>query len=123
MLIPQSVSYATSLAGMSPLAGLFSASVPGLAYAMLGTSRQLNVAPEAALSLIVGQAVRDMQHDYDPEMKHSTAIGLAVSTVITFQVRVMHARRLCYLLLTGANRSGSSRSFWASSGWDSLTSC
>ncbi|KAL1662674.1 sulfate transporter family-domain-containing protein [Schizophyllum commune] len=86
MLIPQSVSYATSLAGMSPLAGLFSASVPGLAYAMLGTSRQLNVAPEAALSLIVGQAVRDMQHDYDPEMKHSTAIGLAVSTVITFQV-------------------------------------
>ncbi|TRM68930.1 sulfate transporter family-domain-containing protein [Schizophyllum amplum] len=86
MLIPQSISYATSLANMSPLSGLFSASVPALAYAMLGTSRQLNVAPEAALSLIVGQTVRDMQHDYDPDMKHSDAIGLAVSTVITFQV-------------------------------------
>lgn len=58
-------------------------------YALLGTSRQLNVAPEAALSLLVGQAVSDVlhsdphSHPIDPE-----AVGLAVATIITFQVRV-----------------------------------
>ncbi|KAG5638446.1 hypothetical protein H0H81_012663 [Sphagnurus paluster] len=63
MLIPQSVSYATSLAKLSPLTGLFSASIPGIVYAFLGTSRQLNVAPEAALSLLLGQAVTEIRHD------------------------------------------------------------
>ncbi|KAL0579830.1 hypothetical protein V5O48_002182 [Marasmius crinis-equi] len=57
MLIPQSVSYATSLAKLTPTAGLFSASIPPIVYALLGSSRQLNVAPEAALSLLLGQAV------------------------------------------------------------------
>lgn len=104
MLIPQSVSYASSLAKLSPVTGLvsashvpclptthhsiqFSAAVPGIVYALLGTSRQLNVAPEAALSLLVGQAVNDVLHSnphghpVDPD-----TVGLAVSTIITFQV-------------------------------------
>ncbi|KZT22517.1 sulfate permease [Neolentinus lepideus HHB14362 ss-1] len=87
MLIPQSVSYATSLAKLSPVAGLFSASIPGIIYALLGTSRQLNVAPEAALSLLVGQAVSDIIHgDPHSHPENSDAIGIAVSTIITFQV-------------------------------------
>ncbi|KAJ7125328.1 sulfate transporter N-terminal domain with GLY motif-domain-containing protein [Mycena epipterygia] len=57
MLIPQSVSYATSLAQMSPLTGLFSASIHGALYAFLGTCHQLNVGPEAAISLLVGQGI------------------------------------------------------------------
>lgn len=87
MLIPQSVSYATSLAKLSPVAGLFSASIPGIIYALLGTSRQLNVAPEAALSLLVGQAVSDILHK-DPHTHpvDPDAVGIAVSTIITFQV-------------------------------------
>ena len=56
-------------------------------YAFLGTSRQLNVAPEAALSLLVGQAVQDILHS-DPHTPpldpHGTSI--AISTIITFQV-------------------------------------
>ncbi|KAF7791398.1 hypothetical protein EIP86_002412 [Pleurotus ostreatoroseus] len=86
MLIPQSVSYASSLAKLSPVTGLFSAAIPGIVYALLGTSRQLNVAPEAALSLLLGQAVSDIlhgdphSHPVDPE-----AIGLEVATIITFQ--------------------------------------
>ncbi|PIL32730.1 transporter [Ganoderma sinense ZZ0214-1] len=87
MLIPQSVSYASSLAKLSPVTGLFSASIPGIVYAFLGTSRQLNVAPEAALSLLVGQAVEDILHS-DPHTHpldpHATSI--AISTIITFQV-------------------------------------
>lgn len=103
MLIPQSVSYASSLAKLSPVAGLvrsstctlsvltylqYSAAIPGIVYAFLGTSRQLNVAPEAALSLLVGQAVSEVlhadphSHPIDPD-----AVGMAVSTIITFQVR------------------------------------
>jgi MFS superfamily sulfate permease-like transporter len=56
-------------------------------YSLLGTSRQLNVAPEAALSLLVGQAVSDFRREgrhYSPE--DAETVGIAVSTAITFQV-------------------------------------
>ncbi|KAI0333331.1 sulfate anion transporter [Cubamyces sp. BRFM 1775] len=87
MLIPQSVSYASSLAKLSPVTGLFSAAIPGIVYALLGTSRQLNVAPEAALSLLVGQAVDEILHS-DPHTHpvDPNAVSLAISTIITFQV-------------------------------------
>ncbi|KAI6046373.1 sulfate transporter family-domain-containing protein [Pisolithus marmoratus] len=84
MLIPQSVSYGTSLAKLSPTAGLFAASIPPLMYSLLGGSRQLNVAPEAALSLLVGQSVTDYRHNYpndDPDH-----IGVSVATAIGLQV-------------------------------------
>ncbi|KAG6818411.1 hypothetical protein H0H93_005194 [Arthromyces matolae] len=87
ILIPQSISYATSLAKITPLAGLFSAALPAVIYAFLGTSRQLNVAPEAALSLLVGQAISVIRADEGPaDDKTFDAIGIAVSTIITFQV-------------------------------------
>ncbi|KAJ7163472.1 sulfate anion transporter [Mycena crocata] len=89
MLIPQSVSYATSLAQMSPLTGLFSAAIPGTVYAFLGTCRQLNVAPEAAISLLVGQAVADILLDHpDPHSEEGEAAKIAISTIITMQVGV-----------------------------------
>ena len=66
----------------------FSAAIPGIVYALLGTSRQLNVAPEAALSLLVGQAVSDALHkDPHSHPENPDAIALAVATIITFQVR------------------------------------
>ncbi|EKM81234.1 hypothetical protein AGABI1DRAFT_112909 [Agaricus bisporus var. burnettii JB137-S8] len=83
VLIPQSVSYATSLAKISPVTGLISASVPGIIYAFLGTSRQLNVAPEAATSLLVGQAVADILHDHTGD--DVATLGLIISTAITLQ--------------------------------------
>lgn len=71
----------------SLLATQFSASIPPLIYALLGTSRQLNVAPEAALSLLVGQAISDVLHgDPHSHPEHVDAIGLAVSSVIVVQV-------------------------------------
>ncbi|KAK0486360.1 sulfate anion transporter [Armillaria novae-zelandiae] len=86
MLIPQSVSYASSLAKLNPTTGLFAASFPGIVYAFLGTSRQLNVAPEAALSLLLGQAVDDIRHDLsDPHSGEGDRLGLHVATIITFQ--------------------------------------
>jgi high affinity sulfate transporter 1 len=87
MLIPQSVSYGTSLAKLSPTTGLFAAALPPIMYSLLGTSRQLNVAPEAALSLLVGQAVSDYRRgDHHTRPEDADAVGIAVSTAITFQV-------------------------------------
>ncbi|PCH35721.1 sulfate anion transporter [Wolfiporia cocos MD-104 SS10] len=89
ILIPQSISYATSLARLSPITGLFSASVPGLIYALFGTSRQLNVSPEASLSLLIGQAVDDLLHDPHFSLIGRDKVGVAVSTIVTFQVGVI----------------------------------
>ncbi|KAL5504605.1 hypothetical protein ACEPAH_7268 [Sanghuangporus vaninii] len=87
ILIPQSISYATSLARLSPLAGLFSAAIPGIVYALLGTSRQLNVAPEAALSLLIGQTIQTAIHsDPHEHPHHPDVIGMAISTITTLQV-------------------------------------
>ena len=63
----------------------FAASIPPLMYRLLGTSRQLNVAPEAALSLLVGQAVTEFRHLY-PELDPDY-VGAAVATAIGLQVR------------------------------------
>ncbi|PPQ63748.1 hypothetical protein CVT24_004257 [Panaeolus cyanescens] len=86
MLIPQSVSYGSALAKLSPVTGLFSASIPGIVYALLGSSRQLNVAPEAALSLLLGQAVSEIRHEYLDSPDDDAGIGLSVATIITLQV-------------------------------------
>ncbi|THG99691.1 hypothetical protein EW145_g7217 [Phellinidium pouzarii] len=86
ILVPQSISYATSLARLSPLAGLFSASIPGIIYALLGSSRQLSVAPEASLSLLIGQVIQDTLHaDPHEHPKNPEAISMAVATITMFQ--------------------------------------
>jgi len=56
MLVPQAMAYAM-LAGLDPIVGLYSATVPLIAYAALGTSRQLAVGPVAMVSLLVASAV------------------------------------------------------------------
>jgi len=63
MIIPQSMSYA-NIAGLQPSYGLYSSVVPIIAYAFLGTSRQLAVGPVAMVSLLIatglqGQLTRD----------------------------------------------------------------
>jgi hypothetical protein len=84
LLVPQSISYATSLAHLSPLAGLFSASIPALFYAIFGSSRHLNVAPEAALSLLIGQTIRELVNTDLSEVQQLKE-AVAITTVITFQ--------------------------------------
>lgn len=56
MIIPQAMGYAM-LAGLPPIVGLYAALSPVLAYALLGTSRQLSVGPVAMDSLLVAVAV------------------------------------------------------------------
>ncbi len=56
MLVPQGMAYAM-LAGLPPVYGLYTAIFPILAYALLGTSRQLAVGPVAMDSILVASGV------------------------------------------------------------------
>ena len=56
ILIPQGIAYAT-IAGLPPIYGLYTALVPQLVYAVMGTSRQLAVGPAAMDSLIVASGI------------------------------------------------------------------
>lgn len=79
------MSYGTSLAHLDASTGLFASAIPGVIYALFGTCRQLNVGPEAALSLLVGQAISAIVKG-DPHSPKGRVISAAVATVITFQV-------------------------------------
>jgi len=52
---------------------------------MFGSSRQLNVAPEAALSLLVGQAITDVMHNNHENPEDLVTVGYKVATAITLQ--------------------------------------
>ncbi len=56
MLIPQGMAYAL-IAGLPPVYGLYASIVPQFIYALMGTSRQLSVAPVAMDSLLVASGV------------------------------------------------------------------
>ena len=56
VLIPQGMGYAM-LAGLPPICGLYSAMLPLIGYALLGTSRQLAVGPVAMDSLLEAAGV------------------------------------------------------------------
>jgi SulP family sulfate permease len=57
--IPVSLAYAT-LAGLPPYYGIYCYLVGGVAYAILGTSRQLAVGPTSAIAMLVGTTVAGM---------------------------------------------------------------
>lgn len=56
MLVPQGMAYAL-LAGLPPIHGIYASLIPPIAYALLGTSRQLSVGPVAMDSLLVAAGV------------------------------------------------------------------
>lgn len=51
LIIPQALSYASSLVNLPPLLGLYSAFIPQIVYSMLGTSRQLAIGFDDSLIL------------------------------------------------------------------------
>src|SRR5690242_1195663 len=61
VIVPQSLAYAT-LAGVPPETGLQLAIVAAVAYAVLGTCRQLNVGPSSALAITSAAAVAPLAH-------------------------------------------------------------
>jgi SulP family sulfate permease len=56
LAVPSAMAYA-ELAGLTPVAGLYALLLPTVAYALLGSSRQLIVGPEGSLSALVAVSV------------------------------------------------------------------
>ncbi|GMU79852.1 MAG: sodium-independent anion transporter [Acidimicrobiia bacterium] len=76
LALPSGMAYA-QLAGLSPVAGLYALLLPAVAYALLGSSRQLIVGPEGALAVLVATAVAPLAGN-DPEKFAALAAMLAV---------------------------------------------
>ena len=76
MLIPQGMAYAL-IAGVPPIYGLYASLAPLILYALLGTSRQLSVAPVAMMSLLTAAGVAPLA-GADPERYISLTILLAL---------------------------------------------
>lgn len=60
--IPIVMSYATSLANVSTISGLYGLVVPPFIYAIMGSVPTMVVGPEAAISLVLGQATAPYLH-------------------------------------------------------------
>jgi sulfate permease, SulP family len=77
VVVPQAVAYA-SLAGLPVETGLYVATVPMLAYALLGTSRPLSVSSTSTISILTAGALADSGAAGDPGRAAATAALLAL---------------------------------------------
>jgi high affinity sulfate transporter 1 len=98
IVVPQSLAYA-SLAGVPPGVGLEVALVASLAYAVLGTCRQLNVGPSSSVAITSAVAVAPLAGG-DPDRFLELSALLALSTG-------------AILLVAGLARLGSIADFFA----------
>jgi high affinity sulfate transporter 1 len=88
--IPVSLAYA-SLAGLPPHCGIYCYLLGGLAYALLGTSRQLAIGPTSAIAMLVGATVAGMAEG-DPArwlgIASLTALVVAVLCALSWLLRL-----------------------------------
>ncbi len=82
MLVPQGMAYAL-LAGLPPEVGLYASTLPVLAYALFGTSRQLAVGPVAIVSLLTASAL-------EPLFEQGTAGYVSAAALLALMVGLVH---------------------------------
>lgn len=75
-LVPQCMAYA-GVAGLPPIAGLWTAVAALVTYAVLGSSRRLSVGPESTTALLTATAVGPLAAS-DPARYAALAVALAV---------------------------------------------
>lgn len=78
--LPLSLSYATTLAHVPVISGLYSLGIAPFIYLIFGSVPQMVVGPEAPISLVVGQAIEPLLH----HMKKKHLDPLDYVSVITF---------------------------------------
>ncbi|KAI8872993.1 hypothetical protein GQ42DRAFT_160873 [Ramicandelaber brevisporus] len=89
LLVPQALSYG-ALTHAGEVTGLYTAFVPGIVYAFMGTSRHLSIGPESLVSLLVGATVLEYQksaYSHDPSMPPS-ATRDASTMILAFMALV-----------------------------------
>jgi len=85
LVVPEAMAYA-SLAGMPPETGLYAALVAPFAYAVFGTSRQLNVGPSSTVAVLSASVVASLAVGSDPALFSQLTIGLALLVGVLFVV-------------------------------------
>jgi SulP family sulfate permease len=88
MLVPQGMAYAM-LAGLPPVIGLYSSTLPLLAYAFLGTSRQLAVGPVAMVSLLVYVGASNLASPGSPDYVSLVLLLTLMTGLIQFMFGVL----------------------------------
>ncbi|TNF27848.1 MAG: solute carrier 26 family protein [Deltaproteobacteria bacterium] len=94
MLVPQAMAYAM-LAGLPPEVGLYASMLPLVAYALLGTSRQLAVGPVATDSLLVASAIAPLAAAGSPDY---IALALLLALMVGVAQVAMGVFRLGFLV-------------------------
>jgi sulfate permease, SulP family len=80
LAVPAALAY-SEIAGLSPVIGLYSLLLPAVAYTLFGSSRQLIVGPEGAISALVGAALIPMVADPDQRASLAALLALLVGGV------------------------------------------
>lgn len=97
-LIPQVMAYAT-VVGLPPVVGLRTAIAPLLLYALLGSSRQLSVGPEASTAVMTAAVLGPIAVGADPKHYAALAATLALLVgVVTLAARLIKLGFLSELL-------------------------
>lgn len=82
VLVPQSMAYA-SLAGVPPVSGLYAALAGLVVYALLGTSRQLNVGPSSGIAVLSAATVAPLAlGDAERYLALSASLALLTGAVL-----------------------------------------
>lgn len=79
LVVPEAMAYA-SLAGMPAEYGLYAALVAPLAYAIFGTSRQLNVGPSSTVAVLSASLIAPLVAGGDEQLFLAMTAGLAILT-------------------------------------------
>jgi SulP family sulfate permease len=82
LALPSAMAYA-EVAGVSPVNGLYALLLPTVAYALLGTSRQLVIGPEGSISALAGASVIGLAAAGSPEAARLAAM-LALLVAVCF---------------------------------------
>lgn len=79
LLVPQSLAYAL-LAGLPPQIGIYVSIFPLIAYALLGSSRYVNVGPTAVISLMTAASIAVLPEDI--RLISAAALALMVGIIL-----------------------------------------
>lgn len=102
LLIPQALAYST-MAGLTPKAGLLTAFFPALIYIILGSSRQMSVGPESTSAILLGHVLSKVLSEREPLLSPTSETYALLADEIAFKVTFLAG---CICLLMGLARTG-----------------
>jgi len=117
VVIPKALAYAT-VAGLPIQVGLYTAFVPLLIYALLGTSRALSVTTSTTLAILVAAQLSEVGVGGDPStlMALGTLRGIPVAIIVSMIALAQQTANPPVLVLGRKPRTNVFRPCWQPSG-------